>query len=148
MGLMNRILHREAKGFPHEGAKAFVLDQKGLRRAEAVVRDYALATRRVAAAGHGCITDAAGLPHAKKDIKNALALVLRATDDPTLRERLKSSYLLLADWQDGVGEPIVPARAAGQGAGAGAWASWQAWQPKVLQDERALKAELQQLGLW
>lgn len=51
----------------------------------------------------GTVADASELPFPKETIKRALILLLRKTEDPTLREQLKSGYTFLAEWQTGVG---------------------------------------------
>ena len=52
----------------------------------------------------GGVADVRLLPFPKETIKEALIIVLRDTTDPTKIERLKGSYISLAEWQVGVGE--------------------------------------------
>ena len=52
----------------------------------------------------GSVADVALLPFSKETIKEALIIVLRDTTDQTKIERLKGSYIRLAEWQEGVGE--------------------------------------------
>ena len=52
----------------------------------------------------GNVADVRLLPFSKEAIKEALIIVLRDTTDPTKIERLKGSYIRLAEWQEGVGE--------------------------------------------
>ena len=51
----------------------------------------------------GTVADISELPFPKETIKQALLLLLRAKGDSKLREHLKSGFMLLADWQPGVG---------------------------------------------
>jgi len=44
------------------------------------------------------------LPYTKKEIKDAIIFGLMGTDNPEFKEHLKSSYILLADWLQGVGD--------------------------------------------
>jgi hypothetical protein len=160
MGLMNRFLRGEGTRPSMAGANAAAPDERAYLSAAAVVHDYGVAVLSVSAAGRGCIADVCRLPHTKQRIKEALVLLLSVTEEVDLRERLKTSYLLLADWQEGVGQTIAPnppSQGAGEASGAGAqdtqardaaWQAWEQWRPRVLQEERALKAELQQLGFW
>jgi hypothetical protein len=160
MGRMNRLFRRD-RAVPLDAAgRPAVVDEKAYLGAAAIVHDYGVAVQSVSAAGRGCIADVSRLPHSKRRIKDALTLLLSVTDEADLRERLKSSYLLLADWQEGVGVTIVSASmcdsdfnnsapdAVGSAARGLAWDAWEKWRSRVLQEERALKAELQQLGLW
>jgi len=160
MGLMDRIFHRARADTSNGIGLAFASGERAFAHAEKVVQDYGAAMHAKRAEGHGCIADVQALPHSKERIKQALVLLLGATDDAQFREQLKSSYLLLADWQQGVGDAMVgiaptadtQGRCAEEGAAtstqSAAWEEWERWRPKVLQEERALKAELQQLGLW
>lgn len=75
-----------------------------------------------------------------------------------MREQLKIGYISLADWQEGVDDETVGVdltrmdpnadpvelakRITSQGAAA------ERWTPKVKAEQKALKAELQKLGLW
>jgi len=153
---MNRFLRGEGPDPARAGGRPAVVDEKAFLWAAGVVHDYGVAMSSISAAGRGCIADVRRLPHPKERIKEALALMLGATDEADLRERLKSSYLLLADWQEGVGDTIVPMRlpeeavdvSAAGAAKSAAWEAWEKWRPRVLQEERALKAELQERGLW
>ncbi|SPE27218.1 hypothetical protein SBBP1_400006 [Burkholderiales bacterium] len=160
MGLMDRIFHRAKVDTLTGWGVALGSGEKAFTHAVKIVQDYGAVMRWKRSAAQGCIADVQGLPHPKERIKQALALLLGASDDPQFREQLKSSYLLLADWQEGVGHEMVGLRpetdANGRAAEdreapasqSAAWEEWERWRPKVLQEERALKAELQQLGLW
>ena len=48
-------------------------------------------------------SDASELPFPKPAIKAALVFAIKESDDPTIREQLKAAYVMLADWQDGIG---------------------------------------------
>ena len=56
------------------------------------------------------IADAADLPFSKDAIKHALAMLLKATRDPALREPLKIGYIRLAAWQVRDESSLVPMR--------------------------------------
>jgi hypothetical protein len=159
MSLLDRMLHRDGSRAPqHGGGWSPRAGAQAFAQAERIVRDYAAALASKQRAHSGCIADERELPHSKERIKHAIALLLGVSDDLPFREQLKTSYLLLADWQEGVGEQRVGVFAAtpSEGAAGGgdrdendaAWQAWEQWRPRVLQEERALKAELQQLGLW
>ena len=47
--------------------------------------------------------DAAELPYPKATIKMALLIGIAATQDKKARELLKTGYVTLADWQEGIG---------------------------------------------
>ncbi|MDQ3582141.1 MAG: hypothetical protein M3495_11260 [Pseudomonadota bacterium] len=80
------------------------------------------------------------------------------TKEPQMREQLKVGHISLSGWQEGVGsatvgidlanmdsnaDPVELAkRITSQGAAA------EKWMPKVKAEQAALKAELQELGLW
>ncbi|MEH6593360.1 MAG: hypothetical protein V7746_24030 [Halioglobus sp.] len=52
----------------------------------------------------GCVADSTQLPHCKDTIKEAIATCITAISDPVLTEHLRHGYLMLAAWQDGVGD--------------------------------------------
>jgi hypothetical protein len=52
----------------------------------------------------GSVADASRLPYSKPKIKQALIVMLRSSENPRIKEYLKSAYLSLADWQEGVGQ--------------------------------------------
>lgn len=164
MGLIDRFLARTKADRSDVGAMLWGSGEKAFVRAERVVQDYGAAMRAKRSLGSGCVADTRDLPHSKERIKQALVLLLRDTQEPQFREQLKSSYLLLADWQQDVGDMAVAVPAdcdairCGTSASttalkepasaSAAWQTWERWRSKVLEEERALKAELQQLGLW
>ncbi|MFI4869434.1 MAG: hypothetical protein ACHQDD_08795 [Steroidobacterales bacterium] len=65
----------------------------------AIVSAYADALR----AKHSIAADASSLPYPKKRIKRAILFVLATSSDPAAREQLRSAYVSLADWQEGIG---------------------------------------------
>ncbi len=54
------------------------------------------------------ISDISELPYPKPVIKGALLAALSLTTDAKMREQLKSSFVSLADWQEGVGPGPYP----------------------------------------
>ena len=55
----------------------------------------------------GCIADASKLPFPKERIREALKRAIGTTADERSRQQLGTAYLLLADWQPGVGKEAV-----------------------------------------
>jgi len=55
----------------------------------------------------GTVADVNKLPYPKEQIKDALIVALRSADNPQEKEYLKTGYILLADWQEGVGESNI-----------------------------------------
>jgi hypothetical protein len=106
----------------------------------------------------GCIADASKLPYPKNKIRKALLACLMATPSGNLREQMKVAYLLLADWQPGVGpvdvgidlkrmSPNVD-EVAFADAVVASTKDLEKWQSLAMNERATLKAELQQLGLW
>jgi len=58
----------------------------------------------------GTIRDINSLPYSKDRVKEALLYALRVTIDPSMRERLRSAYVLLADFQQLSNEKIASLR--------------------------------------
>lgn len=52
----------------------------------------------------GTVADTNKLPFPKQVIKNAIIAALHSIDDPQMKEHLKSAYIQLSDWQEGVGK--------------------------------------------
>lgn len=52
----------------------------------------------------GCAADVKKLPYPKHVIKAALIKALKSTSDHQLKEHLKTGYIFLSRWQEGVGE--------------------------------------------
>lgn len=49
------------------------------------------------------VADQSGLPYPKPVIKAALIAAISATNDAKMLEQLKSAFISLADWQEGIG---------------------------------------------
>jgi hypothetical protein len=87
--------------------------------------------------------------------KQALITLLKSNEDPQMLEHLKSSYWLLADWQDGVGntnvgldlsnmdltaDPIELAKQMSE------QSNDNEWKEKAEKERQQLRAELKELG--
>lgn len=106
----------------------------------------------------GSVADVDELPYPKDQIKLAILITLKVTNDPELREHLKFAYVSLADWQDGVGathkgldatkldrsKPIQDLLNEIGDRGE----EMKKWQPIVKAEQEALVAELRKLGFW
>jgi len=57
----------------------------------------------------GGVADISNLPYPKNQIKKALIIGLKTNDDPQMQEMLKTAYIQLTDWQEGVGDSAVVA---------------------------------------
>ena len=55
----------------------------------------------------GTFADTSKLPYPKPIIKQALTLLLSSNTDMQINEHIKTAYLLLADWQEGIGPTNV-----------------------------------------
>lgn len=125
--------------------------------AEKIVQDYGTVLESSAPAP-GCVADVCNLPYSKERIKQALVFALCLNKEPQRREHLKVGYILLADWQEGVGsgtvgidltrmdlnaDPLEIAKRIASQANA-----MEKWTPLVQAEHEALKSELQKLGLW
>jgi hypothetical protein len=55
----------------------------------------------------GTVADASKLPFPKDVIKESLVKCIKAEKDPQMKEVFQSAYIMLADWQEGVGETNV-----------------------------------------
>lgn len=149
MGLLDRIFGRTKSNCP--------IEQMTAAAAERIVQDYG-AVLEFSAPAPGCVADVRNLPHSKERIKQALVFALRLSKEPQMREQMKIGYILLADWQEGVGnetvgidftkldlnaDPLdVAKRIASQGS------AMEKWMPLVKAEQETLKLELQKLGLW
>lgn len=51
----------------------------------------------------GTFADTSKLPYPKPIIKQALTLLLSSNSDIQIKDHIKTAYLLLADWQEGIG---------------------------------------------
>jgi len=79
------------------------LMEKAIAGANKIVNDYGAFMQSSAFPAPGCIADMKKLPYDKEIIKTAFILLLKLCDDPEMKEALKTGYLGLADFQDGVG---------------------------------------------
>ena len=75
-------------------------------KAEKIFRDFG-ASLNAAKKAAFFIADERELPHPRQRIKEAILYALRATQDPKMREELKSAYLSLAAWLPGIGKTKV-----------------------------------------
>lgn len=128
-----------------------------LKQAEKIVHEYAASILSEISTSRSIIA-ADRLPYPKKLIKLALILWLHLETDQKQREVLKSGYLGLADWQEGVGnEPVGldmtkidlnadPLELAKQVIGP--LTVVVKWNAVSGEEMGALKSELQQWGLW
>ena len=106
----------------------------------------------------GAVADVSELPFPKEIIKQAVLLLLRTKGDPKLREHLKSGFIMLADWQSGVGpvrlgvdftkfdltqDAMVLAKRHKADADAA-----EKWLAVAKAEQELLVKELQALGLW
>jgi hypothetical protein len=115
-------------------------------QAEKIIQDYGAVLAR-SDLTRGGVADTGKLPHPKERIKEALVFALRSTKEPQTREQLKSGYIFLAHYQEGVGgttdgldltKPdlnLDPAELT-------------KWWPFVYAEIQALKSELEKQGLW
>lgn len=125
--------------------------------AEEVVQRY----RRIMvddATSLGCVADERKLPDSKERIKKALLLFLAEEDDEQAREHLKTGYILLANFQPGVGEENVGIHVTNKDM-AGSPESertkvvtqsdvYEKWQPIVDKEFEELVNDLRKLGYW
>ena len=105
----------------------------------------------------GTIADDSKLPYPKSVIKQALTILLHTNTDPQMKEHIKTAYLLLADWQVGVGQTNVgldftnmdptddPKKFAEQVLSQSG--SAEKWDAMAQKERLQLKSELQGLGL-
>ena len=69
---------------------------------EQIIQKYSLILQESAPAA-GCVADESKLPYSKDVIKKAIVIALQNTESGEMAESLKVSYLMLANWQIGVG---------------------------------------------
>jgi hypothetical protein len=125
--------------------------------AEKIVQEYGACLRSLSIPGR-FVMDAGSLPHPKELIKQALILALRLETDPKQREALKSGYIMLSDWQEGVGDEPVGLDVTKMDLNADPIElakrihdpldRLNKWQAVAKEEREALKSELQELGLW
>ncbi len=127
------------------------------QKAEEVIQTYGAALETKAETP-GRVADISELPFPKGKIKEALIIGLKTTNDQEVKEMLKVGYIQLADWQEGVGKTdqgldllkmdpnedqvkLLQQILAEE-------SRHQKWQPVVLAEQKELKQELVDLGLW
>jgi hypothetical protein len=105
------------------------------------------------------VADESKLPYPKEQIKRAIIEALKINALPQLREHLKTAYLELSMWQKGVGQKDqlwtydilnmnpndAPEKLAQQLSDQNIDPKWER---VILQENEALKKELEDLGLW
>lgn len=111
-----------------------------------------------AAPAPGTVADVNKLPYTKQQIKKAIIAALRSTGDSQMKEHLKVAYIVLSNWQEGVGEVNrgldVSALDMNQDAESLAKAVLEQssgaeyWTAKAQKEQETLERELQELGLW
>lgn len=127
------------------------------QEAAEIVKDYFKVLKTDAPAPL-CVADVAKLPHPKQKIKSALIRVMKGTERGEVHDAMKASYILLADWQEGVGETdqgldiskldknkSIEERASHVLSHSKVVDKWQ---PIIEAEEAKLKEELVGLGLW
>jgi hypothetical protein len=104
----------------------------------------------------GTVADASKLPYPKALIKQAIILLLEINTDLQIKEQLIFAYLLLADWQEGVGNTNAgldlsnmelttgPAELAERVSAQDD--ADKMWTNKAEKERRQLRTELQELG--
>jgi len=68
-----------------------------------IIEDYG-EVLECSAPSSGCVADVSKLPFPKGTIKAAIITALNHIDDEQMKQHLKTAYIALADWQEGVGE--------------------------------------------
>lgn len=106
----------------------------------------------------GCVADEGKLPYTKDTIKAAIVAGLKDTTDDHIKDLLKAGYIQLSQWQPGVGLTNQGLDLAsfdmGQDTAALAkvvlerFATSEDWTVKADEEQKALRGELQALGLW
>jgi hypothetical protein len=152
MGFLKRVFGPKRKRQP-TGLDA----EETARSVEEIVQTYARFHESNVPAP-GCVADASRLPYVKATIKAALSRALRLETDETMRAALRTVYLDLAHWQDGVGaadqgidlskisidaDPDLTARAV-----VGMTPGHERWSLILQAETELLVAELQGQGLW
>lgn len=125
--------------------------------AEEVVQRY----RRIMvddATSLGCVADERKLPDSKEQIKKALLLSLAEEEDEQAREHLKTGYILLANFQPGVGEKNVGIHVTNKDMAGSSESErtkvvtqsdvYKKWQPVVDKEFEELVNDLRKLGYW
>jgi hypothetical protein len=122
-----------------------------------IVQTYAK-TMETATPVPGTVADTKELPYSKLDIKNAIIKALLSTDDPQTKEHLKVGYVMLSDWQEGVGETNQGIDTTSLDMSLDAVSLAQSvleqsngsnkWLAMARNEQDVLKRELEELGLW
>lgn len=81
-------------------------DEMTPEAAEKIIQDYG-AVLETSAPTPGCVADVDNLPHPKARIKEAIVMMLPLIEDHELREQLKTGYIWLSNWQEGVGSEQI-----------------------------------------
>ncbi len=133
-------------------------EEMSSEEAEKVIQAYG-AYQAESAPVPGTVADVSQLPYPKAKIKRAILIGLGAVQDIQQKEMLKVGFMLLADFQEGVGEKNIgldiskpyagkadidelAQQVLKQTEGSGKW------QRVVQEEQEALKNELQKAGYW
>lgn len=150
MGIFDRLIRRDRSATVAKTSDA-ITNTTLLAGVQKIVNDYGAAQM----SRNSTFADASELPYPKPVIKRAMIAVMSITQDAKMRELLKSSYVSLADWQEGIGPgphlletamAIEDVRASA-GAVCAASPSYMEINAKVIAEMQALMAELKVLGL-
>lgn len=106
----------------------------------------------------GTVADTSRLPYSKPVIKQALIVMLQSVENPRIQEYLKTAYVLLADWQEGVGQTnngrvhtnvdLLPDLKKLIKRPLSKDKDFEKWYTQAKTEGQQLKSELQNLGLW
>jgi hypothetical protein len=97
MGLFNRMIRRDLSGNVAKSSDT-ITNAILIAGVQKIVHDYGAALESC----KSTYADASELPYPKPVIKRAMIAAITMTQDAKMRETLKTSYMLLADWQEGV----------------------------------------------
>ena len=98
MGLLSKL-------FPKKSSAGSSKPTKG-EDVVALITAYGGVLQAHSAAG-SVVSDVDRLPASKDTMRAAILTVIHATDDETLREQLEGAYVMLAEFQPGVGSRVV-----------------------------------------
>jgi hypothetical protein len=90
MGILSKIFGR--------GARRNTAKSMSVEEIQKIIRTYGAAT----ASGKSLCKDVSELPYPKPVIKEALLMALVLTKDPKDLNLLRTNFVMLADWQEGV----------------------------------------------
>jgi hypothetical protein len=150
MGIFNSLIRRAQ---PATVAKSSATATNTILIAgmQKIVQDYGVSLESHKSA----FADVSELPYPKPVIKRAMIAAVAITQDAKMREALKTSYVSLAVWQEGIGPgphpfetamAIKDIRASAQAVSA-AGPSYMEINAKVIAEMQKLLAELKVLGL-